>query len=221
MDFERPTLLLTTWIGAKHESSLRHFLADLRSRDKLLVVSREVDPEYELNAVVRKIQATRNLPVFFEKIRGSRFPVVSNTLGNYGIIAGLLGVDIGQVAARWSRLTGPSSAKVEKQFDAEKAEYEKIALSEIPHITYSEKDAGPYLTASVIIAQDPDSSITNLSFHRMQIVGPAELRCRLSTWVIVPHPAKDGAARTSVEGGGGHWIASCGHARGGHHGWSG
>ena len=203
-------------------SSLRHFLADLRSRDKLLVVSREVDPEFELNAVVRKIQATRNLPVFFEKIRGSRFPVVSNTLGNYGIIAGLLGVDIGQVAARWSRLTGPSSAKVEKQFDAEKAEYEKIALSEIPHITYSEKDAGPYLTASVIIAQDPDSSITNLSFHRMQIVGPAELRCRLSTsgdlFRIQQKMEQRGLPLKAVVAIG---LPPAGHARGGHHGWSG
>ncbi|HLI10799.1 MAG TPA: UbiD family decarboxylase [Alphaproteobacteria bacterium] len=162
-------------------ASLREFIATLKREGLLLVVNREVDPKFELNAVLRKIQAGPNLPVLFERVRGSRFPVISNTLGNYSIIARLLGVEIGSVAARWAELARPSSSAILKEHAEEKAPLREISLSEIPHITYSEKDAGPYLTAGVIIARDPDTAVVNLSYHRMQIIGPHELRCRLST----------------------------------------
>lgn len=161
-------------------ASLREYLRLLKSRDQLLVVQKEVDPKFELNAVVRKIQSGPNLPVLFEKVRGTRYPVISNTFGNYGIIAQLLGVDIGRVAARWTELTA-ATAPIAEEHPSEQADLEEISLADIPQITYSEKDAGPYLTASVIIASDPDTGIVNLSYHRMQIIGDKELRCRLST----------------------------------------
>jgi 4-hydroxybenzoate decarboxylase len=161
-------------------ASLRAFIQYLRDSDQLLTVRREVDPKFELNAVVRKIQAGPNLPVLFENVRGSRYPVVSNTLGNYGIVARLLGVEINNVAARWSELTA-GSAEISGEHPTESANFEDISLADIPHVTFSEKDAGPYLTAGIIVARDPDTNVVNLSYHRMQICGISELRCRLST----------------------------------------
>lgn len=161
-------------------ASLREYIRLLGSRGQLLTVRKEVDSKFEINAVVRKIQSGPNLPVLFEKVRGTRYPVISNIFGNYGLIAQMLGVDIGRVAARWTELTA-ATGSIAEQHSADGAEMEKIPLTDIPHITFSEKDAGPYLTASVIVARDPDTQIVNLSYHRMQIVGPTELRCRLST----------------------------------------
>jgi UbiD family decarboxylase len=146
----------------------------------LLIVRREVDPKFELNAVVRKIQDGPNLPVFFERVRGSRYPVVSNTLGNYGIVAHLLGVELDGVAARWAELTA-GGAHITDEYPADSADIEDISLADIPHITFSEKDAGPYLTAGIIVARDPETNVANLSYHRMQICSNSELRCRLST----------------------------------------
>jgi UbiD family decarboxylase len=108
----------------------------------LLVVRREVDPKFELNAVVRKIQSGPNLPVLFEKVRGNRYPVISNTLGNYRIIAQLLGVELDRVAARWAELTA-STATIGDEYPAENVDMEEVSLADIPHITFSEKDAGP------------------------------------------------------------------------------
>lgn len=161
-------------------ASLREYVRLLESRGQLLTVRKEVDRTFELNAVVRKIQAGPNLPVLFQKVRGTRYPVISNLFGNYGLIAQLLGVDIGRVAARWAELTS-SPEPVTEQHAADGAEMEEISLADVPQITYSEKDAGPYLTSSVIVARDPDTKIVNLSYHRMQMIGEAELRCRLST----------------------------------------
>jgi len=161
-------------------ASLRAFVDQLKGERRLLVVEREVDPRFELNAVVRKVQAGPNLPLLFRNVGGCRYPVVSNALGNYAIIAGILGVGVESVASRWAELTGTSQLPPDA-FAAGDVDLQDIALGDVPHITFSEKDAGPYLTASVIIARDPDSGVVNLSYHRMQIVGARELRCRLST----------------------------------------
>lgn len=161
--------------------TLRQFLEKLKSDQKLLIVDREVDPKFELNAVVRKIQSDINLPVIFNNVRGTRYPVVSNTLGNYDIIASLIGEHRSGVARKWSELTSTMSVEQLPQFPSAAAEYEEISLRDIPHITFSEKDAGPYLTAGVITARDPDTGVVNLSYHRMQIINDTELRCRLST----------------------------------------
>jgi UbiD family decarboxylase len=161
-------------------ASLRSYLRLLESRGQLLTVRKAVDRRFELNAVVRKIQAGPNLPVLFEKVRGTRYPVVSNIFGNYGIIAELLGVDKNKVAARWSELT-TTAEPICDEHPTEGDDWKEISPADVPQIVFSEKDAGPYLTASVIIARDPDSGVVNLSYHRMQIIGPDELRCRLST----------------------------------------
>jgi len=159
--------------------SLRDYLEHLREGRRLLTVRREVDPRFELNAVVRKIQSGPNLPVLFEKVRGTAHRVISNTLGDYSRIAGLLHVEVNELARTWAeRMSAPVPAELEQ---AEATALHEISLKAIPHITFAEKDAGPYLTSSVVVARDPQSGVVNLSYHRMQIVSDKELRCRLST----------------------------------------
>lgn len=160
--------------------SLRAFLEALENKGQLLTVEREVDPKFELNAVIRKVQAGPNLPILFKKVKGFRYSVVSNTLGNPEIIASSIGVEKKSLAARWAALTS-SMEPTEREFPKSSAEYEEISLADVPHLTFSEKDAGPYLTASSIVARDPDTGVVNLSYHRMQIISDTELRCRLST----------------------------------------
>ncbi len=163
-------------------ASLAEFVEGLRREGALLTVRREVDPNFELNAVVRKVQAGPNRAVLFERVRGSRFPVLSNALGSTAAVARLLGVGIEGVAERWAALTDPSAPAAEGEHAAPVAAgLEEIALAELPHIVYCEKDAGPYITAGIIVARDPESGVVNLSYHRMQMIGPDELRCRLST----------------------------------------
>jgi UbiD family decarboxylase len=160
--------------------TLRSFIKLLNDKGQLLKVDREVDPKFELNAVVRKVQTGPNLPILFNKVRGYHYKVASNTLGNYDVIADLIGVNKTGVAAKWAELTS-ATAPVVGEFPPEGATYEEIALSEVPHLTFSEKDAGPYLTASTIVARDSNTQTVNLSYHRMQIINDKELRCRLST----------------------------------------
>ncbi len=85
----------------KHLLSLdmRGLIAALEAEDRVLRLSKEVEPRFELAAVTRHIQETSNLPVVFEKVKGSSFPVVSNLYGNYALVAGMFGAEPSALAA--------------------------------------------------------------------------------------------------------------------------
>ena len=53
-------------------------------------------------------------------------------------------------------------------------------LSDLPLITYSERDAGPYFTSAMFLAKEPETGVQNFSFHRSMYVSDTELRCRLA-----------------------------------------
>ena len=55
-------------------------LVKRRKPDELLIVSREMDPAYELTAAVVKLdrEARKRPVVVFENVRGTRFPVLTN-----------------------------------------------------------------------------------------------------------------------------------------------
>ncbi len=159
---------------------LRQLLAQLEADRQLLRVRREVDPKFELAAVTRRVQLGPNLPVLFEKVRGTPFRVVSNVYGNYAIVARMLGTALSGVAATWAALMADQGAPAPAAPGGAAPAAREVPFAEVPHVTYCEKDAGPYLTASVVLARDPDTGVPNLSYHRMQIIDATELRARLS-----------------------------------------
>ena len=62
---------------------LRDFLKRLEGRGELIRIRKEVDPRFEVAALIRDIQQRRNQPVLFERVKGSTLPIVSNTCGSY------------------------------------------------------------------------------------------------------------------------------------------
>ena len=113
----------------------------LEAQGKLLRVRREVDPRFELSAVIRAVQKGPNLPVLFEAVKGSRFPVLSNVLGNYDLVAAMIGAEPASLARRWTALMDQNPAELTETIGNEQADYEEIQLLELPQIVFSEKTA--------------------------------------------------------------------------------
>jgi UbiD family decarboxylase len=153
----------------------------LQQSGRVLRVKKQVNPHFELAAVTRAIQSNVNLPVVFENVKGTLYQVISNVFGNYSLVAEMLGTDTSGVAAKWSEITraGLGQRPTEGLSDDVPVSSE-ISMLDLPHITFCEKDAGPYLTASIVLASDPETKVVNLSYHRMQMVSENELRVRLS-----------------------------------------
>ena len=154
---------------------LRSFLAELESTlpEEVCYVDREVDPEFELPAVLRKLQDENRYPaVFFNKVKGSKFPVLSNLFASSNRLALAFGIDadnrVEGYLAKEDRLKASKTVRKapvhENVFIGRKAD-----LTKLPVITHCEKDAGPYLTSAVCIVKDHDSGAYDLGIFRLQL----------------------------------------------------
>src|SRR5262245_58766202 len=62
-------------------SNLRSFLDVLRRENDLISVETEVDPYLEVAEIHRRVIAERGPALLFTRVKGSRFPVVTNLFG--------------------------------------------------------------------------------------------------------------------------------------------
>ena len=158
---------------------MRAYLDNLRAAGDLHVVQREIDPKHELAAVTAAFRQRHDGAILFENVRGSALPVVSNVYGSRRRLCALIGAPDLAFCPAWDRLLtrAPERAVLKE----EAADRRRIALSDLPHVTYFEKDAGPYITAGILLAEHPETGVPNLSFHRAMHVSDGELRIRIGS----------------------------------------
>jgi len=163
--------------------TLRTFLDEVEAKapDELWRVSREVDPDYEITALAMELERRGEHPVlWFERVRGTRFPIVTNVFADRRRFARALGVPVDALAEEWLargdrrippvlRESGPIRDVV--------LTGAAVDLGLLPAFRHFSEDAGPYITNGIVVAKDPDTGIRNASFHRVQVRG----RTRLGT----------------------------------------
>jgi UbiD family decarboxylase len=175
---------------------MREFIDDLARRDELATVSRPVDPRHQLAAVTKAVQKAGEQAVLFENVEGTRLPVVSNLFGSHERLRRLIGAGEKTFCQRWIELTDACLASrdadvLEQAPVSVDREFVSGSLSDLPAVTYHERDAGPYFTSAIFLAREPDSGVPNLSFHRSMYVSDNELRVRLgSTHDLARYQAK-------------------------------
>ncbi len=159
-------------------SDLRTFIETVRAKRRadVVEVEREVQPKYETAAIVTKLEARGRSPMLlFRNVAGAEPTLVTNVCGSMGRLALALGCSVGEVAKTYAEraetpmapvsvAAGPCQ-EVVKQAEA-------VDLSILPSMIYHLDDADePYLTAAIVLARDPETGKTNLSYHRMMIAG--------------------------------------------------
>jgi len=157
---------------------LRSFL-DLVKRTRpadFQVVSRPVDPVYEITALVAKLEKEgRRRPVLlFENVKGTSFPVLTNLHASRSRLAAAINAAPDQMLPTYLRAmerpvaprvvaTGPVKEVVRRGGD--------VDLGALPQIVHHERDAGPYVTAAISFAKDPASGTWNCAYNRLMIQG--------------------------------------------------
>jgi len=146
-----------------------------------MVVEREVDPFHELAAITHQAMKRWGKPILFRHVKGTKFPVITNIYGARERLAEVIGIDARDFCRQWSNLANLGAASNEAPFiygaDTDLIE---CKLSDLPLITYSDRDGAPYFTSAMFIAKDPETGIGNLSYHRSMYISDEELRCRLA-----------------------------------------
>jgi hypothetical protein len=137
---------------------LRDFLTRLEGRGELIRFRKEVDPRFEVAALIRDVQQRRNQPVLFERVKGSALPIVSNVCGSYASVSAALRVEPRELARTWAeRLTRAAAVPAVEPVSSQ---YQASSLGRLPICTHCEKDAGPYITAGIVAARDLETGLT-------------------------------------------------------------
>ena len=159
------------------EVDLRSFLAALSEKGELLRVREEVKTHFEITAVLKEVLGEQGGPaVLFENVQG--FPgmkVVGNLLASRQKLALALNCSASNLRdayleKRFSTLAPAlSSGKAPSQEEIVTGEPDLPAL--LPAPLFHKGDAGPYLTAGVLMARDPLTGEINTGIHRLQLKG--------------------------------------------------
>lgn len=162
--------------------SLRGHLRELERAGLLRTLDKPADPDTEVSALMAELDRQR-LAGLFEAVGDSRFPLTYNLLGSREMVALALGVPAAEVTAAMEHgihhpvepvLTTGAAPSQECVLDDATAD-----LGLLPTIVHSEQDAGRYITAGMVLTQDPETGLRNVSFNRICPVEPREAAIRM------------------------------------------
>ncbi|MCE5214016.1 MAG: UbiD family decarboxylase [Methanobacterium sp.] len=147
--------------------NFREFLNILKNEFEVFKVEKEVQLEYEVSKIIG--QRSKDL-VIFEQIKHSDKRIISGICNSRQKIAYALGIEVPEISSRIIKaMNNPLPIGEEQDISENFPISKKPDLTEIPIPTYYKNDAGPYITAGVIIAKDPETGVRNASIHRMLV----------------------------------------------------
>lgn len=155
-------------------SDLRDFIGYLEEEGELIRVKERLSACHEIPAAMKFIDQKWGSAAFFEEIQGYDIPVIGNLLGNRKRLEMALSAENDLTNHYLNRTNHPMKPVV-----LDNGPVKEVILGEsfdilksMPVLTHHEKDAGPYLTAAVTMAKDPDTRVRGMGIHRIQIKGP-------------------------------------------------
>ncbi len=144
--------------------------------EDFLIVSREVDPAYEITAITVKLEqeAKRRPVLLFEKVKGSKFPVLTNLHAGRSRLALAMNVQPEEMQRAYLRaMEKPIPPKIVSKAPVKEVILtgKRLNLYDLPQIIHHEGDAGPYFTAAISFAKDPTDDTWNCAYNRLMIKG--------------------------------------------------
>jgi len=157
---------------------LRTYLDAVKKRkpDEFQVVTQEVDPAFEITAIVVKLEreAKKRPVLLFEKVKGTRFPVLTNLHASRSRLAAAMRCAPDQMLRAYlAAMDKPIPPRVVARGPVKEVILtgEQIDLHDLPQIIHHEGDAGVYLTSAISFAKDPASETWNCAYNRLMIKG--------------------------------------------------
>jgi 2,5-furandicarboxylate decarboxylase 1 len=148
------------------KSDFRSFLSLLDEQRELVRINKLVSTKFELAAVVSKLEGKQ--AILFEKIDKSQFKVLCNLIGTRRRFSLALAMrEDNLIGSHFLHSNGNISKPAKTSGAAPFYQNSSKDLGELPIVTHFEKDAGPYITSSIVFAKDPEKGTQNSSTHRL------------------------------------------------------
>lgn len=171
---------------------LRSFMEAAAAAGQLTTVRRPVNLVHELADVAATLPRMGKGPVLFEQPFGPEnllaWPVFANAVVNQSSAALALQCAPGEVVERMGRALDPAQAVAPRHSDQTPLwkqnvlTGDQVDLYRLPIPTHGLHDGGPFITGGVTVTRDPLSGRGNLSYNRMQILGPRTFGFNVNEW---------------------------------------
>src|SRR3954447_18571693 len=170
--------------------NLRTFLSTLERENEIVKIEAEVDPYLELAEVHRRVIERGGPALLFSKVKGSRYPVVTNLFGTKKRIDLAFGPKpanmVRELVHVAEALLPPKPAELWKHRglateilklgtrNVSRAPVTEVIdqparLDELPVLTTWQDDGGPFITLPLVYTENPLTGKHNLGIYRMQV----------------------------------------------------
>lgn len=170
--------------------NLRTFLDLLFRENEITTIEAEVDPYLELPEVHRRVIDRSGPALLFKRVKGSRYPVVTNLFGTKRRIELAFGPKperlVRELVEVAEALLPPKPAELWKHRslggdvlrlgtkNTQRSPVTQVCdqparLDELPVLTTWQEDGGPFLTLPLVYTENPTTKKHNLGIYRMQV----------------------------------------------------
>jgi 2,5-furandicarboxylate decarboxylase 1 len=162
------------------DTRFRAALSRMAQRGRLRAYTAPVDVELETAGLMKRLDGGPAL--LFTDVRGYTIPVVGNFLAARENCEAAFGVDYRTIREFIVRaLAGPLTPEHTAFAPAQQNVITTgIDIGRLlPVLKHTAADSGRFITAGVVVTRDPETSVYNASYHRLQLVGPATAAIQL------------------------------------------
>ncbi|RZK54659.1 MAG: UbiD family decarboxylase [Pedobacter sp.] len=170
--------------------NLAECVADLEQHGHLIRIKEEVDPYLEMAAIHLRVYEKQGPALLFEKVKGSKFPAVSNLFGTLERSKFMFRDSLAKVEDLVALRNDPMKAlknpfkyagtaltaltALPLKQSLFKSTFEKTTISSLPQIVNWPMDGGPFITMPQVFTEDidkPGVMNSNLGMYRIQLAG--------------------------------------------------
>src|SRR5678815_2928295 len=170
--------------------TLRTFLDLLHRENEIITIKAEVDPYLELAEIHRRVIDEGGPALLFERVKGSRYPVVTNMFGTERRIDIAFGPKpeafVREAVQIAESLLPPKPAELWKHRsvgldlwklgtrNTSRAPVTQVVdkparLDQLPVLTTWQEDGGPFVTLPLVYTENPVTGKHNLGIYRVQV----------------------------------------------------
>jgi len=170
--------------------SLRTFLDLLTRENEITTIKAEVDPYLELAEIHRRVISEGGPALLFERVKGSRYPVVTNLFGTerrinlaFGpkpeaLVRQMVHIAESILPPRFGDLWQHRSVALDllklgtrntSRSPVTQVVDRPARLDQLPVLTTWQEDGGPFITLPLVYTENPVTKKHNLGVYRMQV----------------------------------------------------
>jgi UbiD family decarboxylase len=154
---------------------LRDYLNTLKKEGELVAIKKPVSTKFEVASLTKQLDGKQ--AVVFENIKESKISVAANVCGTRKRFAMAINAKPSAIHNRvFDAIARPSKPKVEEGKFKENTSKD---LSILPIISHFEKDAGPFITSSIVYAKEQETDSQNASVHRFLYMDEKHMAVRM------------------------------------------